>query len=441
MCLDTEDSIQFINYGTFTLSDKLKILAEWDILGTAKTCKKFTIVKAQLRCWNRNRARLRDEARPRRVHLGGGGRPSTIPIAIQRDLVQFFDYRRGENRRVTTMVLLVELRCIYVPFQAVRTDIAKRRLYRVLRNNQIVLRRTTHVAQSRRIEPGKMRDWIVCLNEYRMIYRIPFANIANFDETNVFWSPDAATTLNRAGARTVTVGGASSSNRVTAMIGVTASGHQFPPFLIFTGKRSQHGRIIADLSRANRENRDTGTNTIGYPNDCYYEVQASGWMDQEIMLIWVERIWRPWAIAQNGFTLLILDEFSAHMTEAVKVAIANCNTLILYVPGGYTSKLQTMDVGLNKPFKDGLRDNYYGWMDGVELGAKPTRQLVSTWISNTWQAMKDTTISNTWNKIFNYGIVAEPQGEEVLEGEEVNYMEALVIAEEMDALNDDVVLG
>ena len=70
-----------------------------------------------------------------------------------------------------------------------------------------------------------MKDWVVCLTEYQKLYDSPIENVANFDETNVFWTPDAKTTLNRARERTITCNGAKTSNRVTAMIGVSAAGH------------------------------------------------------------------------------------------------------------------------------------------------------------------------------------------------------------------------
>jgi hypothetical protein len=43
------------------------------------------------------------------------------------------------------------------------------------------------------------------------------------------------------------------------------------------------------------------------------------------------------------------------------------------VPGGYTSRLQVMDVGLNKPFKDRVRDQYDEWFMTVPSGSKPQR--------------------------------------------------------------------
>jgi hypothetical protein len=47
----------------------------------------------------------------------------------------------------------------------------------------------------------------------------------------------------------------------------------------------------------------------------------------------------------------------------VKEAFNDCNTAAEYsIPLGYTSKLQVMDVGINKPFKDYLCCELEAWM-------------------------------------------------------------------------------
>ena len=49
--------------------------------------------------------------------------------------------------------------------------------------------------------------------------------------------------------------------------------------------------------------------------------------------------------------LLSLDTFSAHFTEKVMDAFAECNTKLLTIPRGCTSVLQPLDISINRPFK------------------------------------------------------------------------------------------
>ena len=54
---------------------------------------------------------------------------------------------------------------------------------------------------------------------------------------------------------------------------------------------------------------------------------------------------------QDPRSLLILDSFTAHKTFAVKNRFHEKYTDIAIIPGGLTSRLQPLDVSLNKSFK------------------------------------------------------------------------------------------
>jgi hypothetical protein len=59
-------------------------------------------------------------------------------------------------------------------------------------------------------------------------------------------------------------------------------------------------------------------------------------------------------------------------------------TATFYSEGDHTSRLQVMDVGLNKPFKDRVRDQYDEWFMTVPSGSKPQRSDVATWVAKSW---------------------------------------------------------
>ena len=78
--------------------------------------------------------------------------------------------------------------------------------------------------------------------------------------------------------------------------------------------------------------------------------------------IWIEKVWRarPGGFA-NTQSLLVWDSFSAHLTDTVKQQLRENKTATAVIPGGLTSLVQSLDVCLNKPFKDRLREK---WMIG-----------------------------------------------------------------------------
>ena len=71
------------------------------------------------------------------------------------------------------------------------------------------------------------------------------------------------------------------------------------------------------------------------------------------MLKWIKEVWIKHT--RKTPSLLFLDSFSAHLTDAVKEAFKQSNTTVAVIPGGLTSVLQPLDVSINKPMKDYLR--------------------------------------------------------------------------------------
>ena len=76
-----------------------------------------------------------------------------------------------------------------------------------------------------------------------------------------------------------------------------------------------------------------------------------------------------------------------------------CGTAVDFICGGYTSKLQVLDVGVNKPFKGYVRDAYENWMVANPHGTKVKRQDVAQWFWTAWERLSETTILNTWNLV------------------------------------------
>jgi hypothetical protein len=171
---------------------------------------------------------------------------------------------------------------------------------------------------------------------------------------------------------------------------VTASGYKLDPFLIFTG--SKKGPIRTKELQA----------LVGFPKGIHYTTQAKAWMDEVTMLEWVKFVWKPFTQSRPGLFLLILDEARAHMTSDVVKAISQCKTFLEIIPGGYTSKLQVLDVGINRPFKHYYEDQseqfVRKWTYDHPPGekAKPTRQDVAHWVWNAWDSIKEDGIVNTW---------------------------------------------
>ena len=83
-------------------------------------------------------------------------------------------------------------------------------------------------------------------------------------------------------------------------------------------------------------------------------------MDEAMMLEWIDLVWEP--TMEGRRALLVLDSFLAHITPAIKKRFKEINTVPVVIPGGCTSKVQPLDVSLNKPFKSYVRCY---WLDYI----------------------------------------------------------------------------
>jgi hypothetical protein len=116
-------------------------------------------------------------------------------------------------------------------------------------NREFSWRRKTHKAQLTR----HLLKVIIQLQAYAKwkikLLAVQPANVYNADQTNVFFS---RYTLADRGSRTVSIKGADSSARLTAMLCTNKDGGKVDPFLIFKGLVKNSGRLIKQLDQMER---------------------------------------------------------------------------------------------------------------------------------------------------------------------------------------------
>jgi hypothetical protein len=124
-----------------------------------------------------------------------------------------------------------------------------------------------------------------------------------------------------AGARTVN-GRTSTSQtiRATVAVTVTASGELLEPLIVFKGKPG--GRI---------ESREFAT----YPPGAVYACQDAAWMDERVILKWVETVLKPYVenVPDNIQPLLLLDSSRCHTMASVAAETADLGVEVKIIPG------------------------------------------------------------------------------------------------------------
>ena len=206
------------------------------------------------------------------------------------------------------------------------------------------------------------------LNEVRVLrtmYDYTSDLIINMDETPMYFDIVPERTVTKKGVREVRVrSSGAEKKRLMVTLSCAGNGKMLPALAIFKGKRKLKFRC---------------------PEDVHVVVQKKGWMDSELMICWFKGIILPYTEGRKS--ILVIDSFSAHISdEFLDMAKAN-NVDVVIIPGGCTSKIQPLDVCLNKPFKSVLRNEWLNYIESlVEVDPNPsklvtpTKQIICDWI-------------------------------------------------------------
>ena len=198
------------------------------------------------------------------------------------------------------------------------------------------------------------------------------SQIGNMDETPMTFDLPASRTIDNKGKCTVQIRTTGhEKTHFTAVLSCMADGTKLKPMVIFKRKLIPKGEKFLP----------------GVVINCH----PKGWMDEEGIILWLKKVWdtRPGALLKKK-SMLLWDQFCSHLTDTVKAKVKNLNTFQCVIPGGLTPILQPLDVVLNKPFKDRVREKWIAWMksDDKQLTAggnlkKPGLSLVTSWVKTS----------------------------------------------------------
>ena len=213
------------------------------------------------------------------------------------------------------------------------------------------------------------------------IGKYPLELIGNMDETPIWFDIVPQRSIAKKGSKSVVIRTSGSEKRhVTVVLAVMADGTVLPPMIIFKGKTN---RTIRDLV---------------VPTGFVVTTQEKAWMDEERMLMWLREIWikfteKKQEELQFSRSFLTLDAFAAHKVDPVLEEMASNDVGSLEVPSGCTSKVQVLDVSVNRPFKLVLGECWENYVLSVveTMGSDnlldsefklpaPSRQLVVDWV-------------------------------------------------------------
>jgi hypothetical protein len=309
-------------------------------------------------------------------------------------LIDFIDDLRTDDCDVTVKLITLEAMKADPEFYEGDGQFSKIRqwVYNFLKRHEYAIRQKTHVAQ-KRCDLAMCLDFVVSVNAKTTMYNIHPDFVVNMDQTPLYNDQRPSTTVCNKGQKSVNGKQTRTGDyRCTVFLAVTLSGKKLPPLIVFKG---QPGKTI----------QKSFTRQNGYPDDVICLCQAKAWCDTQVMHVWIEKVYKPWVSNNvNGFNHLLIDDYSAHKVGSVMASIKSLNSFLSVLPGGSTSQIQVLDVGVNKPFKDKFRGRWVQWMafENRDNQLVISRQMLTVWVKNVWEDIQAENITRTWTKIGFY---------------------------------------
>uniref|UniRef100_A0A0N5BCA4 DDE-1 domain-containing protein n=1 Tax=Strongyloides papillosus TaxID=174720 RepID=A0A0N5BCA4_STREA len=349
---------------SYTANEKRAAIKHAEVYGTASAANKFEVNQRMIQKWVQMKEKLENCDRNKRAFRG---KPAQYPDVEEK-------------------IKAWEESCTKAAANHPNFVASSQWCQNFLRRNDLSLRRRTSVGQPL---PENHLEKIRSFRNFVMeeTRNIAPCNIGNFDEVPVPFDIVYERTVHAKGDDCVKIDttGHEKSN-FTVVLGVTASGEKLKPMIIFKKKLLPKGN---------------------FPPNVVIKVNDKGWMTEDIMKEWIEEVWkeRLHYNPDSRNSLLIFDSARSHLTEGVREALQQ-SSKIAVIPGGLTRFLQPLDVSVNKPFKDGLRQRWEDWMEDKEnaeytKGGRRKRCSYekAAWIvSDSFNALSSDTIINGFNK-------------------------------------------
>jgi hypothetical protein len=191
-----------------------------------------------------------------------------------------------------------------------------------------------------------LRDTVLAVGRYLL------SHIINMDQTPLPWEYLTGRTYEFKGSKTVWVRSKKSGwkkRQATIQLTIFADGvPRIKPLLIFRGLEEN----TRNKARRKRE-------AAFYDPRVVVKFNSKGYANTAVILFWLEKMLLPALENPRAATLLVMDLLKSHKRDEVKEWLRDHNITPSLVPAGCTGLVQPLDVPVNRPFKDLLKQVCY----------------------------------------------------------------------------------
>ena len=182
-------------------------------------------------------------------------------------------------------------------------------------------------------------------------HKIPDQLVLNWDQTGLHLVPSGNWTLEEQGTKRVELQGLNDKRMITATFTCSLSGQFLPMHLLYTGKTSR--------CHPNFE----------FPPEFDVCHSPNHWASQDTTLRFVIQVIVPYdnkvrqemKLRSDYPALVIFDVFRGQTVTEVHELLEENHIYIVKVPSNCTDKLQPLDLLVNKPTKDHIRQKFRSW--------------------------------------------------------------------------------
>lgn len=194
--------------------------------------------------------------------------------------------------------------------------------------------------------------------------KIPPDLIFNWDQTGMRYVPVSDWTLEKTGAKQVSVTGLNDKREITLLLCGTITGYLMAPQVIYAGQTTKCHPNIA------------------FPRHWDIWHTESHWSNETSMLRYIDKVIIPYVQRKRQtpeqISLAIFDVFRAHTCQSVIKKLKDNGIYVVFVPPNCTGELQPLDLSVNDYIKRRMHDqfnDFYSNEVAKQLSAKTLEEI------------------------------------------------------------------
>ena len=180
---------------------------------------------------------------------------------------------------------------------------------------------------------------------------IPKQLIINWDQTGMKYVPVSNWTFEEKGTKRVEIAGLDDKRQITVLLSCTRDGKLLPTQVIYAGKTP------ACLPKGD------------IPTDWYLTYSENHWANEHTMMGYLHNILLPYInamrvdlkLSKTQTAVVIFDTFKGQTTQTFLDTLKENNILVVEIPPNCTDRLQPLDLAVNKPLKDQMKQQFHHW--------------------------------------------------------------------------------